>query len=192
MKYIHIFGLIVIFALFQACNDDEIGPSEPDIDLELIVLNHDGPNVDAPQLPANTYEAAVRFTASDLGIAVGGKLQEVHYFIQAPPDELEVRIYTGGTDTPGRLLYQQDVSRTIRASAWNQHTLPNPLTLNNDDLWIALRFRHRIDQRTLGCDPGPAVRDGDWLLDAADNSWLPLRQRAPISINWNIRAAVDR
>ncbi|MEM6632746.1 MAG: hypothetical protein AAF694_23950, partial [Bacteroidota bacterium] len=150
MKRIHLIGFISIFGLFLACNDDTIGPSEPEVDLDLIVLNHDGPNVDAPQLPANTYEAAVRFTAAELGIAVGGKLQEVHYFIQAPPDELEVRIYTGGTDRPGRLLYQQDLSRTIRASAWNKHTLTNAVTLNDDDLWVALRFSHGIDQRSLG------------------------------------------
>ena len=193
MRIFGFIALLGIFFLSVSCENDTIAPSEPEIDLNLIVLNHDGPNVNAPQLPAGTYEGAVRFTPSDLGIAVGGKLTEVHYFIQAPPETLEMRIYSGSAgNNPDKVLYQRDLSRGIRGSAWNKHTLSNPITLNQDDIWIGLRFSHSIDLRSLGCDPGPAETNGDWLFDSADGNWLPLSQRAAIDINWNIRAAVDR
>ena len=193
MRFPILIALLGMFGLFLSCDNDTIAPSEPEIDLNLIVLNHDGPNVNAPQLPAGTYEAAARFTPADLGIAVGGKLTEVHYFIQAPPETLEIRIYSGSQgNAPDKILYQRDLSRGIRGSAWNKHSLPTPLTLNQEDVWIALRFSHAVELRSLGCDPGPARSNGDWLFDAADASWQPLSQRAPIDINWNIRAAVDR
>jgi len=176
-----------------SCNSEEQRFLEPEIDENLIVLSHDGPNVDAPLLPAQTYEAAVRFTSSEVGVAVGGRLKEIHFFIRIPPQNCEVRVYTSkGGNTPDRLIYQREVTRTISADAWNKHTLINPIPLNTDDLWIAVRFSHDTDQRTLGCDPGPANANGDWLLDESDGRWLPLRQRSSININWNIRAAVER
>lgn len=193
IKHITLSLLLVAIFMGTSCNSEEGRLLEPTIDENLIVLNYDGPNQDAPQLPAQTYEAAVRFPPSEVGVAVGGKLKEIHYYIQAPPLNCEIRVYTSkGGNVPDRLIYQREVTRSIQAGQWNRHTLITPIPLNTDDLWIAVRFTQDIVQRTMGCDPGPAEANGDWLLDESDSQWIPLNQRAQIDINWNIRAAVER
>jgi len=191
----HVFTciLVVVMGVLPGCNDDDERFLEPTIDDRFIVLQHDGPNVDAPILPAETYEAAVRFTDAKLSVAIGGRLTEIHYFVEVPPDYGEVRGYTSKSgDTPDQLIYQREITLQTRAGEWNKHTLLNPISLNADDLWIAIRFRQANNQPTIGCDPGPAQPNGDWLWDASDSQWLPLSQRSNININWNIRAAVAR
>jgi len=52
-------------------------------------------------------------------------------------------------------------------------------------------FTNAVSQPTVGCDPGPAVPDGDWLYSSADGQWMALSQRFRVSINWNIRGTVE-
>jgi len=71
------------------------------------------------------------------------------------------------------------------------HTLAQPVRLTSNEVWISLEFSHPARQATIGCDPGPAVQDGDWLFATSDGQWQTLRQRTTISINWNIRGVLQ-
>ncbi len=173
---------------FSACKKD---PPED----QLTELNVDGPNQSAPSLPGNTYEAAVRFLASRMAAFNGDQLKEVSFYIQDLPSNCELFIYKGsGFSTPDSVLYQVDLLSQINANAWNTHVLANPITINGEeDLWLSVKFSHPEEQRTMGCDPGPTVTNGDLTWDANDGQWATLSTRTggAININWNIRGYIE-
>jgi len=155
-------------------------------------LRHDGDNATAPNLPPDTYEAAARFTAAQTASLTGGQLIEVQFYIFLVPASARVKIYDAGTSTsPGALIYSADVTGQITQTAFSTHTLSTPVAIGGGDLWIAIEFTHAAPQRVIGCDPGPAVADGDWLYSTLDGMWRPFNQRFPISVNWNIRGIVE-
>ena len=173
--------------LFAACNNDDEGVSLAN------TLHHDGVNQSSPVLPAGTYEAGARFTMSKSEEYIGRNLETVRFFMGELPAQCEVRIYDeGDNDSPGSLIYAQDVTNDLSSLSWNVHQLSTPVEITGDDLWICIRFVHTSSLRSIGCDTGPAVVDGDWLFEDADNLWLPLRERTNININWNIRGVVER
>jgi hypothetical protein len=179
--------ILPLILLFAGCEGNDI-PSPPD---GYSFLNYDGKNRDAPALPGNTYEGAARFPASRLIPNLGDTLEEVHFYIRDLPESCEVRIYSGEiAGAPDSLLYSADVSSQISAGSWNIHKLASPVPIEGPELWLAIRFSHTDEKRTLGCDPGPAVTNGDWLYDAGDGFWIPLSDRSQIDINWNIRGLV--
>lgn len=193
MKYsplfLHIFGLIVLSFCLLSCEEDPVGPL---LGEDIISLNVDGNNQDAPSLPANSYEAGVRFPASQMSQYVGDRLVEANFFIQSVPQTCVLNVYVrSDSNTPDSLVYSANVRSALRANIWNKHLLTTPYVLTGEDLWISLTFSHTNEQRTVGCDAGPARTNGDWLLDAADNQWIPLNQRSSININWNIRGGID-
>jgi len=159
---------------------------------QLFELRHDADNANAPNLPAATYEAAARFTAAQTAALLGGKLIEVDFFIQFLPASAMLKVYDAGTaGAPGALLYSADVTASLTQAAWTTHMLTAPVTISGGDVWIAVEFTHAVSQRVIGCDPGPAVPDGDWLFSSADGMWMPFNLRFPVSVNWNIRGRVE-
>ncbi|MDX1909617.1 MAG: hypothetical protein SF053_21440 [Bacteroidia bacterium] len=182
--------VVLSMLLVTACEDTQILP-EPVIDAPQRALKYDGSNVTAPQLPANSYEAAARFAGGSLGFATG-TLEDVYFYILDRPSSCTIKVYEGTADNaPDSLIYSAVVSSDVVANSWNRHTLTRDVKVGAKDLWIAVKFSHSLDQRTLGCDAGPAAADGDWLLDAADGQWIKLVNRTSlININWNIRGAV--
>lgn len=170
--------------LMQCGSDEPLDPGE----ITDFTLRHDSGQDSSPTLAGGTYEAAARFTSSQLQDFAGLELVEVHFYIANKPEQCRVKIYGQMTaNTPGSLLYSSDVTGALEANAWNNHELTQPITLTTNDIWISIEFMHSARQATIGCDPGPAVQDGDWLYDAADSTWRPLSQRTSISINWNVR-----
>lgn len=179
----NLFLLMVSLLFLGACKKDDARPTD--------TLSYDGDNQSAPNLSADTYEAAARFDASLIADHVGRNLDRVSFFVGELPSECVVKIYDEGTASePGALLYSADVSDKITGLDWNNHRLTDPIELTGKDLWIAIRFTHTGTIRSIGCDEGPAATDGDWLYQISDNQWLPLRQRLPININWNIRGHI--
>ena len=156
-------------------------------------LHYDAGNLSAPSLAAGTYEAGARFTSAQIGNRVGKQLTEVQYFIWSPAEVCSVKVYgPSSASEPGAPLYAADVTNDVHARQWNTHALAQPVTLAGTDLWICLEFSNSVGQPTVGCDPGPAVQDGDWLYSSADGQWRPLSQRfSAVSINWNIRGTVE-
>ena len=185
--------LLIFFAvliLSAGCSTDN--PASSDEHSSRITLHHDTENLAAPTLPADTYEGAARFTAADTGNAANARLVEIHYYIAQLPNVCVVKVYgPNSADLPGNLLYSADVMTSTSAQGWNIHELQEPIVLTGEDVWLSIEFSHTDQRAVLGCDPGPAVKDGDWLLTNVDNEWLPLSTRTQISINWNVRGIVE-
>lgn len=181
-----LFILLAIVLFGTGCEEDNPTLPEPD-------LNYDGPNQSAPFLPDGTHEAAVRFPASETGLFTGQELTAVDFFLQSVPFQTIVRIYGEGTDSsPGQLLHEQNLSTGVTPNSWNRYNLTTPVPITGEDLWISVLVEHNERLASIGCDPGPAVANGDWLLAESRNNWTTLRQYSNqgIDINWNIRGFV--
>ncbi len=170
-------GIILLF--IQCKNDDRSLES---------VLRYDGENFNAPLLQEDIYEAAARFPASITDDYVGQELTQVSYYMASIPLQTSLRIYSGGTEnSPGTIVYEADLTGNISQNSFNAHVLTTPLEITGEDLWLSIRFRNNRTLQMIGCDPGPAVSNGDWLYQESDEQWIPFSQRTPESINWNIR-----
>ena len=167
--------------LFTACKKDDIAVAE---------FYYDGENSSAPYLDAGTYDMAARFTANSTRKYEDRLLKEVEFYFLAKPAKIEVRIFGQGTATePGDLLYSKDVTTEVSASSWNRHELDTPVRIKGEDLWICIRVVHNSRTTSLGCDVGPANKNGDWIMSHSDNQWTSYRDYTDqnVNINWNIR-----
>lgn len=182
-------ALLASVLLFMACEEDPVpnqigGP-------RFLELRYDAENFNSPQLIPGTYEATVRFNDTMVSEFVGKELREIEFYIFDRPDSCQINIYEGTiAKEPVRLLYSKDITGSIQRQDWNVHQLDPPLVLEQEDLWVGIAFKHEFQQGTIGCDPGPAKTDADWLWDIIDDRWIPFSQRSPISVNWNIRARI--
>jgi hypothetical protein len=155
------------------------------------LLYYGANQLDAPSHNGGTYEAAARYTPEKIGNLVGKTIKEIHYFIADKPDSITIKLYGPlNATTPGNLLYSADVTGNAESNKWNVHTLTQVLMLNNEDIWLSIQFKMASPRRTVGCDPGPALTDGDWLYSSHDGQWIPFNRRNGISINWTIRLNV--
>ncbi len=160
---------------------------------KTVELRYDTANIDAPLLPGASYEGAVRFPVTLVDQNAGALLTKVDFYIKNVPNSTEVKIYRGSVSgtAPDELVYSSVVTGNVSANSWNTHTLGTPLAVNGDDLWVSIAFSHAGDLQALGCDAGPAVANGDLILDPAQGFWRGLSSYTPVSINWNIRATVE-
>lgn len=178
------FFLIAVFLSLASCSKD-------DDDKDFAVLGYDTDNMDAPLLPQGTYESGIRLSSGLMGQYSGQNLEKVRYYIKDLPVSCVLRIYEfSNGNAPGNLLYSKDVRSATSALSWNEHILDPPLELTGSDLWLAIRYTQQGTQRTMGCDPGPAKFNGDWIWDEADGLWLRLIERSQTDINWNLRGYV--
>jgi len=181
-----IFSVLMLATLLGSCSKDANNPNP------LVILHFDGPNQTAPVLPEGEYEAAARFTSAETANYAGKNLTGVSFYLTQLPLRVEMKIYGEGTaNSPGDLLYSASVSTQVQANKWNDYSLTNPVAITGGDLWISISLSHSKTQPSIGCDPGPAIPNGDWLFDSADNQWIPFKQRSGASINWNIRGTVS-
>ena len=184
------FSLLMLSLLLAlSCNRSDPAPQpEP----PQVVIHYDAENRTAPNLPGSTYEAAIRLGPEVLADVQGGTLQAVYYFFRDLPETATIKVYRGTVDNaPATEVYSGIVSNDLQENSWHTHTLTSPVALDGEDIWVAVRFGHGGLLRSIGCDPGPAVTDGDWLYDSLDGLWRTFRQRSPgADINWNIRAVV--
>ena len=186
IRGISIATLFILMANFTGCDESSTGP------VDGVALHYDSGPLSAPFLSGGTYQAAVRFTNDEIGDLAGRDILQIQFYIVEKPEDCVIRIFGPGTDAaPGIQLYSADLGDNVAEGDWNYHTLSESIRLSSEDIWISIEFRHSNRQATFGCDPGPAVVDGDWLFSNDDQQWLPLSQRTSISINWNLRAIVD-
>lgn len=183
---------IILLVGCKKDNDPIVITSGPEVSEPYVMLNYDAANMDAPLIPAGTWEGAARFPASAFADLVDGELQKVWFYLKNLPASCELKIYNApaGASAPDQLLYSADLSASMEASRWNDHELDNPVTITDHDIWVSLRLEHGGDTRSLGCDPGPAVDNGDRMWTASGGTWITLRQFDGTNINWNIRAVV--
>lgn len=182
-------GFLVLKLLLLTAGCSEASTTEPE-DIPGELLNYDGVNITAPVLTAGRYEGAARFPASRMSGFAGRELIQVRFYTVQRPNQCTVKIYGRlNNQNPGDLLYSAPVSTS--ENSWNVHNLPTPLPLTGEEIWISIELVLSSNLATLGCDPGPAVTNGDWLYDNSDSDWIPLSQRTTIDINWNIRGVVS-
>ncbi len=184
MKKILFFLTLGLF-LFSCNNDDDSIAAE-------LVLDR-GLN-DAPFLLPGDYVTAVRFTASDLSDFQGRQLESVEYYLRNTPNQCEVRVYTGSTGNgPETLVYSESVTVEMEANTWNSHSLSTPVDIGGEDIWLAIRLVLSAEDQTIGCDVGPAVTNGDWIVSDVNNLWATYRDftNPTVSINWNIRGKLN-
>ncbi len=186
MKKILFFLLAVSFLSFGCKNGD---------DADDRTLSYDGDNNISPFLVADVYQTAARFPSSVTTPFQGRMLEEVEFYLLDVPSTCAVLIYGEGTaDEPGNLLYSRDVTSSVNVSSWNSHTLNTPVEITGEDLWICLEVTHPQEIRSVGCDFGPAVSNGDWIFSGANGQWETLRDftDGEVDINWNIRGIVSK
>jgi hypothetical protein len=137
-------------------------------------------------------EAAARYTPTKIGNLVGKNVKQIRYYLALKPDSVKVKLYGSlNSTTPGALLYSADVTKDAQAGKWSIHKLTQDITLKNEDIWLSIEFKLSSMQATIGCDPGPALTDGDWLYTSHDGKWTPFnKRRTDVSINWTIRLNV--
>lgn len=188
------FFLLIPFVLFLAScgDDDEAVPTGP---WDNANLHYDVENFAAPALPSGTHIAATRFTSNELNEFNGQKLDEILFYLQDVPSSCILTIREQGTNTsPGTVLHTADLSTSVGPNGWNQYLIPNPIEITGDDIWLCLEVVHNSESRTVGCDPGTANNNGDWLNTTDDNNgWQSLRNytSGEVDINWNIRGVVN-
>lgn len=192
MKYTFI--LLLAALLFIGC-EENTGNDDPVIEPPLVFLNYDGSNLTAPQTSAGTFEAAAKFTSSETSNLQNGQLTEVFFFILNTPSSATIKIYKGTANDgfPVSTVYSKSVTSDLEAASWNHHILETPIDIDQDDIWIAVRFQTSQAAQVVGCDVGPAASNGDWLFENADGNWEKLVSRSgnEANINWNIRGVVD-
>jgi hypothetical protein len=187
--------IALVLLLVPRCSSGGDDASDEILDPDgsgTLELHYDAENLTAPQLAAASSEAAARFPTTQTATIGAGRLVGVRFYVTNIPASCMVKIYGAGTaSSPGGLLYSADVTGSLAANGWNTHTLSSPVPIPNGDLWISVAFTNAGPQSTIGCDPGPAVPDGDWLYASTDGSWIPLSGRTAIDINWNVRGIVE-
>ena len=186
MKKILFLALALAF-VSVGCNKD---------DDETFVLKHEGDNNSAPLLDGDVYVAAARFNSNITNAYSGAQMESIDFYLLDLPSTCAIIIYGEGTaSTPGPVLYSStELSNEISGSSWNTHVLSSPIDILGDDLWIGVEVSHIQSIRTVGCDNGPAIANGDWIHSASNNEWETLRSftsdpnpENEVSINWNIR-----
>ncbi|MEM1271571.1 MAG: hypothetical protein AAGI08_16110 [Bacteroidota bacterium] len=145
----------------------------------------------APTLGAGSFEGAVRFTPAVLAEADGLRLVELSIYVLQVPDQATIKVYgPGSAVAPGNLLFSADVTDQLRAESWNALAVDGVTIDAGQDLWAAFAYEDDNPSAVIGCDPGPAVQDGDWV-QLPSRPWQPLSVATDLSINWNIRGIAE-
>ena len=182
-----LFLLLSLAVILPSCKDD-------DNVINDTVLQYDGANLSAPIFDQGVSEPAVYFPTSYLQNFIGKKISELEFFVGDIPAEMVLKIsQEDGNNRPGLTLFEEDITGlNIQSASWNIWELASPIEITGDKgIWISIRVKHNNpDERSIGCDAGPAVTNGDWIFSESDNDWKTLRNRTNnvVDINWNIRA----
>lgn len=181
-----LFLLLSLAVILPSCKDDD------DV-LNDNALNYDGDNFSAPVFEVGVSTPSVYFPSSFLEPYIGKKISGIEFFVADIPAEMEIQVLKAGNgNTPGDMIVQDDITGlNIQGTNWNEWPLTDPVEITGEGLWIAIQVKHdNADERSIGCDAGPAVSNGDWIFSDTDNDWKTLRERTnnAVDINWNIRA----
>jgi len=177
--------LFICFAavMIVSCGDDN----------DEQFLNYDGDNVNGPLFNPGAYVAAARFPGTVMTSFEGQVLDAVDLYILERPSSARLVILSGdgaSTIPTGELTGQSLGSLT--QNSWNRITLNSPVTLDGSELWIGLDFSVATGSQVIGCDAGPANRNGDYLFQNSNNAWTTYRDLTTTeSINWNIRGILS-
>lgn len=174
--------LILLMMIFVSCSQEDGN-----------LLNHDSDNFSAPNLPAGTHTVGAKFNASDLDRFVGRSLEEIHFYMVNVPDNVIIEVFgEGDFSTPGSVLVSEDIGSNMASNSWNAFILDNPIEITGDELWLCITLTNLFENSTIGCDPGPANQNGNWIQASGSNTWETFEDftSGATSINWNIRGVL--
>ena len=183
-KYILLFSIL---SLATSCGDD--------VDccitgVEDEVLNYDGDNATAPQLPPGNYNFSMRLPSTTLSRYEGQSVKAVSFYMFDVPSSAILTIYDDQVSEPGTLIASEDVTNLLATDGWTTIEFGSPITIDGSGLWVGLDVSLDNVMQTVGCDAGPGNVNGDWLYDGADGEFIRFEDRLGESINWNIRVTV--
>ncbi len=202
MRNYLLYALLLLATLgTTACGDDDDGNGADDAGIVGDKLQLDRGIQSGPILDAGYQELAVRFSRTQAGRFNGRFLEDVVFYLGQKPARTYVIVYGEGPDenTPGAELYVEEVTTDINdprttVPGWQTHNLLRNVTITEQEIWLAIGVSHIASQQSVGCDAGPAVNGGDFLLPPdPDNFWTTFRDRTngSESVNWNIRGKVS-
>lgn len=80
-----------------------------------------------------------------------------------------LRLYSGGTTSPGTLIYQQNFNHNYSSLVWATMTLANPVLLNtSQNLWVVISVTHSAGEYPAGCCQNSGDPNGRWVSDGVD------------------------
>jgi hypothetical protein len=162
-------------------------------DSEEVILNYDGDNVTGPFFNQGAYVTAARFPSGTTSLFNGQVLEAVDLYILEQPTNARLVILEGSANSAEPLgeITGQSLN-VLTTNSWNRITLNNPLTIDGSEIWIGIDFSVSGSAQIIGCDAGPANRNGDYLFQDSDNVWTTFRDLTTTeSINWNIRGVLS-
>ena len=182
MKKLLPFLMLSFLVIFIACSKDDNSDTAQ-------LLSYDDSNANAPDLPAGNYIFGVRFPPNVTEVFKDSLLTEIRFYVKNPPRNLYARVYgPGSNEAPGNLLYESNaLTALVESESWYTHKLTEPIAITGEELWLGVSFTHDSNLRSIGCDSGPAVANGDFIFDESMNVWAKFSEETPESVNWNIR-----
>lgn len=184
--YRYTFFFLFSFLLISCGDDDDCCV----IPAEDIIINYDGDNVTAPNLPAGNYVFAMRLPATTINRLAGQSIKSVIVYMYNEPVDINMNIYNESNNLPGTVLYTQSMSGQVINNEWNTVNLSDPFEISGSALWVGFEVNLNNQLQTVGCDSGPASPNGDWLYDGADEEFIRFTNRVNDSVNWNIRVVI--
>jgi len=132
------------------------------------------------------FEAAIRFTPSDLQQYDGKYLTEINFFSTDKNCQVFARVWSGGNQNyAGELVFEKEVENLLE-NQWKRVELDQPLPIDaSEELWIGYKVLNPEGVYPAGTDNGPAVPfKGDMILYYSD--WVSMSDNFGWNINWNI------
>ncbi len=186
MTTFRLFSILFFFVVFTSCGDDDdccVLPAED------ILINYDGDNFTAPNLPPGEYVFAMRMPVTTLNRLEGQFIKSVVAYIYNQPSSMNLNIYSEQNNLPGQIIHTQSVS-SQNLQDWNTFQLTSPVMLDGSAVWVGFEVNLNSQMQTIGCDSGPASPNGDWLYDGSDQEFIRFANRVNDSVNWNIRVVI--
>lgn len=184
-KLISFLFFCALACMISSCGGDGDGDD--------VLLQYDGDNVTGPSFNQGAFVTAARFPANTTSLFSGQVLEAVDLYILEQPASARLVILQGdasSTDPIGEITGQ--TLNSLTTDSWNRITLNSPYTIDGSEIWIGLDFSVNGAAQIIGCDAGPANRNGDFLFQSSDGLWTTFRDLTSTeSINWNIRGVLS-
>jgi hypothetical protein len=133
-----------------------------------------------------TFFAAAKWDAGSLSDYDGTSITKMQIAIGLDYTNVTLKIWTG--PNAANLVFEQDVTSSIIANAWNEFELPTPIALDNSqDLYVGYSIAHGAGAGPALADAGPANAGYGDLLSTDGSSWVSMGNEYGLNYNWNIQ-----
>ncbi|MFH2095978.1 MAG: hypothetical protein ABIJ16_09755, partial [Bacteroidota bacterium] len=194
MKKIYLLAVLLLAAGFTFAQTFSVNPdykpagqNQNNEKVVVDILHYDGVNANAIGLgAAATFSVFASFPATTMGPYTGYNIPQVDFFISGIADVTSVTI-TIYEDTTAAPVYTEVVGTVVEG--WNNFMLTTPYVISGNEIFVGYELV-ASGGFPAGCDGGPNVATGDWMI--YNSAWYHLPDlNAALTYNWNIRAYVD-